>query len=175
MGIYQNDRYWSDTLIPQIKRILMPWLQYLASIEIAPSDQDNKEATDFVIGFQGSSIAARIRRPNCKFRDLTIRSHRDNGVETELAKIRKGYASRYFYAWTDEMFTITEWILVDLDKARDAGLFDMGWAETPNRDGTWFISIPIKALRDAKCLIATHRTVSPMSPAATSKLFGVPA
>lgn len=171
MGSYRNDRDWSDALIPQMTAILTPWMPYLAEIVIAPADQDNKEATDFIISLKGSTIAARIRRPDCKFRDLTIRSRRDNGMKTELAKIREGYASRYFYAWTDSNFTIIAWMLLDIDKARVAGLFDRRWPEIRNRDretglpdGTSFISIPVSALYQVKCVIASHKVRTPALP-----------
>lgn len=169
--MYRSDREWADACTSQIVSILTPWMPYLAEIDIAPAEQDNKQATDYIISPKGSTIAARVRRPDCRYRDLTIRSRRANGTETELAKLRKGYASRYFYAWTNDSFQIIAWMLIDLDKLRDAGLLEKPWRETANKDprtkrpdGTYFISIPIEALYGAKCMIANHKTPAPSLP-----------
>lgn len=169
--MYRQDRAWADACTSQLISILTPWMAHLAEIVIAPVEQDNKQATDYTINPKGSTIAARIRRPDCSYRDLTIRSRRANGAETELSKLKKGYASRYFYAWTDKDFKIIAWMLLNLDIARDAGLLERAWPERANKDpktkqpdGTYFISIPIRALYEAKCMIASHKIPTPAPP-----------
>jgi hypothetical protein len=153
--MYKDDRAWGDAFTDQAFRILTPFIPQCVELTLAPQYKDNKEATDFEIALKGGTIAVRLRRPSYNFRDLTIRSRRANGARTELAKLQAGYAFRYFYGWTDERHNIREWILVDLDKVRQAGLLHRDWQEKPNKDGTtFFIAIPSQALDQAGCLIA---------------------
>lgn len=154
---YSVDRLWSDDYIPQLQSILKPLLPYCVEISVAPVAMDNKEATDLLIN---STIACRLRKPDCEYRDFTLRVHRDKSqYETELAKIKKGYASRYLYGWTDRNHNIIHWIFVDLDKLRASGLLDKERRYIPNGDGTYFIAIKVKEeLHKAGCIIATHRT-----------------
>jgi hypothetical protein len=153
MSQYHDDRAWSDLYIPQVKKILSTLIPHLISIRIASEEQDTREATDMVATFSTGKIAIRIRRPDCLFRDLTIRSQRANGMKTELAKIREGYGTHYFYAWTTPSNTIGEWILVDLYQLRKSPLLDK--PAIPNTDKTtWFIPIKIAELREYDCLIA---------------------
>jgi hypothetical protein len=121
---------------------------------------DLKHATDLTLKVTGGDIAARLRFPPCKYRDLTIRAQRDTGARTELAKIREGFAYRYFYGWIDENNNIAEWILVDLDKVREAGLLDKERCLIPNGDGTYFISITVKELRDVDSIIVYQSKTS---------------
>jgi hypothetical protein len=118
--------------------------------------QPKKEATDFEVNLMGGSIAVRLRRPKYTYRDLTIRAHRDNGVKTELAKIKEGHAFRYFYGWINDQNIIAEWILVDLNKVRKTGLLEKERRLIPNYDGTHFIAISIDELQNAGCLIARY-------------------
>jgi hypothetical protein len=153
--MYRQDRQWGDSYTDQVVGILRLLLRHLVVLSVAPSEEDNKRATDFTVKLVGGSIAVRLRRAECRFRDLTIRARRDNGVKTELAKIKEGYASRYFYGWVDDKHNISEWMLVDLDKVRSARLLDREWALIPNGDGTYFIAIPFTVLSKSDCLIAS--------------------
>lgn len=177
-GLYNIDRKWADACTSQIAEILRPWMSYLAEIVVAPAEQDNKQATDYCITFKDGTIAARVRRPDCKYRDFTIRSRRSNGHETELSKLKKGFASRYFYSWTDDDFTIIAWMLLDMDKVRNAGLLDRTWPEKENRDrktkkpdGTYFISIPVRVLQSEGCMIAHHKIRVPALPEITPIIY----
>lgn len=152
---YAVDRLWSDEYIPQLRSVLKALLPYCVEINIAPAEMDNKEATDLLIN---STIACRLRKPSCTHRDFTLRVHRDSGHETELAKIKRGHAERYFYGWTDKNHNIVQWIFVDLGKLRASGLLDIIRSYIPNGDGTYFIAITIKELYKAGCIIATHLT-----------------
>jgi hypothetical protein len=132
-------------------------VHHLVIISIAPAsdEKDRSCATDVELHLTGGTVAVRVRRPDCNYRDLTLRAHRDNGMKTELAKIKEGHASRYFYGWTDYKRAIVEWILVDLDKVRETGLLEKPRPHKLNKDGTtYFIGISIRELFDAGCLIA---------------------
>lgn len=153
--MYQRDREMADSYTDQVLSILKLLVRHLVVLTVAPAEEDNKHATDFTVKLVGGAVAVRLRRPDCRFRDLTIRAQRDTGVKTELAKIKAGYASRYFYGWTDANRTIVEWILVDLDQVRAAGLLEKKRGLIPNGDGTHFISISIKELSESGCLIAS--------------------
>lgn len=164
--MYQHDRRWGDSYAEQMKTILQPLMPYCVILEVAPIEEDNKRATDFIVKMKGGSIAARIRRPWYEYRDLTIRSRRDNGTKTELAKIKEGHAFRYFYGWTDEKQMISEWMLIDLSRLRQSGLLERQWREYPNKDkdgkpdGTWFIAIPFHELEKAGCVLKSQIKVS---------------
>lgn len=154
--MYKSDRAWGDGFVAQVLTILKTLMAHLAVIEVASDEKDKSCATDFEVRLTGGTVAVRLRRPDCGFRDLTIRSHRDNGVKTELAKIREGHAFRYFYGWTNEQKEIAEWMLIDLDTARTVGLLSKERQARSNGDGTSFISIGIRELDEAGCILAYH-------------------
>jgi hypothetical protein len=157
---YKCDRQWADSYEDQVLRILTELMPHLVMLYVASDEKDMKQATDFEVRMKGGAIAVRLRRTKkCRWRDLTIRTHRDTGSKTELAKIKEGYAFRYFYGWIDENGIIVEWMLVDLNKVRSSKLLDKKRQEIPNKDengnldGTYFIAIPKDELREAGCLI----------------------
>lgn len=155
--MYHNDKEWEESYHTQVISILTSLMPLLAKIKIATPEDDKKRATDFAVEVDRGTVAVRLRRSNCTFRDLTIRSYRENGMKTELAKIKEGYAYRYFYAWTDEHHVIKEWILVDLDRVRDLGLLDTVGPSIPNTDNeTHFIAISIRQLEESGCLLASQ-------------------
>lgn len=128
---------------------------------------DQENGFDFVFTANGLTIPVRIRKPNCRYRDFTIRSRSRYGMRTEKHKIKDGAGDVYFYAWTSYTANacgeqITDWILVNLHKFRDSGLADSVFnrMETDNRDGTMFVSIGISELKQNKCLIAHSDTES---------------
>lgn len=172
MRNYQLDREWESSYQSQVMSILNTLIPHLAVLEIASDEIDKKRATDFTLRLRGGDIAVRLRRPYYNFRDLTIRARRDNGVKTELAKIKEGYAFRYFYGWTDDEKRIAEWMLVDLDKVREKGILEKDWPLKPNKDprtgkldGTHFIPIPAKDLHDAGCLLEWQlKTIRKVNP-----------
>ena len=160
MSNYQEDREWSDTYDPQIKEILRFNAHHILDIDIASFEKDTTNSTDYIIRFKGGDIAVRIRRPDCKYRDLTIRALRNSGAETELSKIKKGFAKLYLYGWINKQNKISNWILVDLDKVREQKLWEDPKSPgqdrplIPNNDGTYFIAIPAQEIEDKKALIA---------------------
>lgn len=118
---------------------------------------DQREVGDIVLASTVGHIAFRVRRPDCKYRDLTLRSRRASGVETEIHKIRKGFGRWYLYAWTIDLSNkFSEWILVDLDKFRGCGLADSNRREWPNQDGgrTFFFAYKISELLAGGCLVS---------------------
>ena len=93
---FRQDFSWQAKFYPSIKKILMDNASKLIKIDIASSEQDMQRATDFIVMVNGGAVSVRIRRNIANsYRDLTIRSKRPNGCETELQKIKKGFADFY--------------------------------------------------------------------------------
>ncbi len=120
MNEYSKDREWSDQYIPAIQKIVGPHLLVPAPFEI-----DAKKATDLIVlRARDMMIACRVPRPAKdgersyaeRYPDqFTIRSHRDSGAETELAKIVDGWGDWMFYAHAAETVAAFEqWFLVNL-------------------------------------------------------------
>jgi hypothetical protein len=148
MSKYQDDRTWSDHFIPEIKRIVGPYL-----LEPAPIEEDCKRATDLIIlAARDKRIACRMRRPGYAERypyDFTIRSERDSGAETELSKLVNGYGDWMFYGHATPEWKVGRWMLIDLHSWR-AHLIrnDDRKAVQPqtrdNGDGTRFLSFDVR-------------------------------
>lgn len=151
---YQKDRCWADKYLSQVIKILRQHAVDLMKVNIAPRADDEQRATDVILKLFGGDVAVRLRRPGCRFRDLTIRSCRDSGYATELQKIRAGFADFYFYGWLDYNDRISEWILVDLDRVRQQRVLD-DCQNIPNGDGTYFIAIDARELQRRDCIIAS--------------------
>lgn len=135
-----------------IENIIKSNAKYFVYVRVANPEQDMKQATDFIVVIEGGEIAVRIRRDNCRFRDLTIRSKRLES-KTEIDKIKEGWARYYLYCWTDINKNISEWIFVDLNKIRELNLLD-NRDNIPNGDGTYFIAIPFDELNNKECIIS---------------------
>ena len=140
---FQQDFAWQTKFYPSIKKILRDNAAKLVSITVASAEEDMRHATDFVASIKGGTIAVRIRRNVANtYKDLTIRSKRPNGHETELQKIKNGFADFYLYVWTanDE---ILDWWLVDIGRMRACGLFEKPRPERENKDKSsafvWFV------------------------------------
>jgi hypothetical protein len=115
-GIYQFDRHWSNQQLPEIQRILEGVVRQRIRIVIQPADfkVDTTQATDLICGTIGpKNFAARVRRPGVFWGrsfnsptnwglQFTIRSHRDSGAETELAKIKNGFADWFLYGHVED-------------------------------------------------------------------------
>jgi hypothetical protein len=111
MGLYLDDRPWSDRFLPQVRAIVGP----LVLVE-APADEDKKRATDLMSIVK--RIAVRIRKPGYSDRykyQFTIRAKRDTGAITELSKIIAGWGDWMFYGHSDsDERVIALWWLIDL-------------------------------------------------------------
>jgi len=151
----QRDWGWSDSYLPEIRRILAQNALALFTFKIASHEQDIKQATDMLISVSGQkAIAVRLRRAMYRYRDLTIRSFRTSGAQTELEKIQSGYGDYYLYGWTVD-YRIPEWMLVDLHRLRLSGLLNTPRQTIRNTDArTAFVAIPYTQLRDYGCVIA---------------------
>lgn len=136
---YRKDREWADNYIPQVQSVL---LKQYPPFRQGAWYEDTKQATDLVWlvnPLEGSALAVRIRRPGYGryIHQFTIRSHRDSGAMTELAKIRQGHGDLFFYAHADWFgTTISTWMLIDLDVFRRAYDDIAGKERVKNADGT---------------------------------------
>lgn len=124
--------------------------------------QDFNQATDVVLTMDNVHIAVRIRKPDCQYRDITLRG-KNNGQKTERDKILDGYGDLYFYGWTQHrvgQIELCEWVLIDLDKVRETNLLNRPYEHRDNVDGrNPFITIPISVFVNNNALIA-HETTS---------------
>ncbi|MGH8773468.1 MAG: hypothetical protein ACREV2_20180 [Burkholderiales bacterium] len=122
MGDYRSDRCFADRFIPEMKRIIGPYLLCEATFEV-----DTERASDLVVlKARDMAIACRVRRPGYAERypwDFTLRAHRDSGTKTELEKIQDGWADWMFYAHAKDGETpiFAQWFLLDLNAFRAQG------------------------------------------------------
>ncbi len=152
-----DDKEFSDVYLPQITTILKENAKHIINIMVAPYEADALRATDFIIKVEGGDVAGRLRRSKFfnQYRDWTIRSRRISGVETELSKLKKGFARWYLYGWIKNE-VIDSWMLIDLNIARQKRILDMPWHEKDNHDGTWFIVIPANDLIKYGCVVSSQ-------------------
>ena len=116
MSDWQDDKRWSDRFIPQIREIVARRL-----ILEAPLEEDQQHNTDLIV-LRSSAvrIACRVRRGQYADRygdEFTIRTRRQQGSKTELAKILEGWGDVLFYGFADGD-AIARWLLGDLDVFR---------------------------------------------------------
>lgn len=154
----QRDWNWSDGFLPDIQKILIQNAFYVFEVKGASAQQDLKQATDLLLTVSGKkSVAVRIRRDNCRYRDLTIRARRTSGAKTELEKIKEGNGDLYLYGWALGTNSVREWMLVDLHKLRASGLLEHNWSLKKNTDNTTqFIAIPYSPLSECGCILAAN-------------------
>lgn len=131
----------------------------------ASPEEDSYAGFDFVFQMGSFTVPVRIRRPDCRYRDFTVRSRSRNGGKTEIHKLREGMGDLYFYAWSEDFMGVekmAEFALIDLNSVRAAGLLTAEnvahLREISNGDGTSFISFSLKELAAAQALIA-HKKV----------------
>lgn len=155
---WRDDKDRADHFWPFIKGHLRSLSHLLIDYEITTEEEDIGEAADYKIQATSGTIAARVRFDNVLYRDLTLRSWRKSGAETELAKIRRGYARWYYYAWANGHDLILDWMLVDLDGLRASGLLEPGiFRERLNLDGlSAFIPIPRSVLAQKGLVLASQ-------------------
>lgn len=117
-GAVRRDFEWQRRFIPEVKRILGEHL-----IEEAPFEEDAKRNTDLlVLAAQQVRIACRIRTHGYVLRypyEVTIRTSRPGGAETELAKVLSGWGHFMFYGFADPAGKrLCAWVLGDLNRFR---------------------------------------------------------
>jgi len=173
MGEYIDDREWSDRFIPELRRLIGPYLLQPSTV-----DEDQHQATDLVVlKARDMTIACRVRRSEYRQRyigQFTLRSRRDNGTKTEFRKIVEGWADWMFYGFhTGTGTAIAPWYLINLTTFR-AHWIDEGWRKerrikwgtVPNGDGTWFAWFQINTFPPAPpLLIASSDAVADVPPA----------
>ena len=164
-GTYEEDRQYADGYLGEIKRVLSQVAPIFLNFSIADTGKDTKESTDYILTLttNSSDVACRLRRPT-KYRDWTVRWHRDSGSETEESKLRKGFCRWYLYGWIEGTpptkanpnrnrvgTAIEDWILLDLNLVRTEGALDRGIIRD-NYDGTKYRAIRYTELMD--CIVA---------------------
>jgi hypothetical protein len=160
------DRRWSDKYLPQIRAIVGPRLLVPSSL-----DRDRNEGADLVVlTGRNVTIACRVRRHGYAERypkQFTVRSHRDTGMATELAKIRAGWGDWMFYGHeVKHAMDICPWWLIDLGVFRT--LLTENEARTvpyalcdeavPNFDGTYFNAYHLDRFPPNRGLIIAWRS-----------------
>ncbi len=162
MGGFRDDYDWQLKYLEPIQRIVGPLLLTPAEFE-----RDAKEATDMlVLTARDMRIGCRVRRAGFADRfpwDFTIRSKRDSGAKTELAKITEGWGDWLFYghAEHDDLPVICRWFVIDLAAWRAQMIRDKGTGggrHIPNGDGTFFVAFDVRkfAASPAICVATSH-------------------
>lgn len=165
---FATNKTWADTFLDQQINILNSYLPVLdfnkikkrdVRIDPAPQFDDQHLATD-VLMFGTLRIALRVRAgKSSTFRDIALRSHLRSGAATEIHKIRKGYGDYYLYCWTADGKLITEWILIDLDKFREALEYGLEGDCHINPDGSAFNTYDIAELVNYGCCVDSFLNV----------------
>lgn len=151
MSAYANDRQWSDQFIPAIRQIVGPHL-----LVESPMEVDCKQAADLIVlRARDMTIAARVRRAGYADRyphEFTVRSRRDSGAKTEMAKLIDGWADWMFYGHAaTNAGQVSRWMLIDLHAWRATLLkagYSSGWKTfatmKSNGDGTHFLAFDVR-------------------------------
>ncbi|MBL6427859.1 MAG: hypothetical protein HOY44_10070 [Maritimibacter sp.] len=154
---YTENRAWSDTYLPDVKRIVGSHL-----LSAAPDDIDMQQATDLLmLDARDMRVAARVRRPGYADRfpyEFTVRSRIPSGGETELSKIINGYGDWMFYGHADPRGGIGRWWLLDLRAFRAALIRPesrarLHWGSKDNADGTRFTWFDIRSFPNAPDIV----------------------
>lgn len=130
------------------------------SMQKATAKEDMENGFDFVFTMGSFTIPVRVRRPDCFYRDFTVRSRSRYGHQTEIHKLKAGAGDVYFYGWTREfngIEIINEWWLINLHSFRSSGLLETERHERSNGDGTKFVSYKRDELNKYGCIIASFK------------------
>lgn len=166
---YRDDRLWSDEYLTAIRYIVGPHL-----LTPSPLEVDTKEAADLIVlRARDMTVACRVRRYGYEERypwEFTIRSHRDSGARTELAKIVEGWGDWMLYAHASEApGSLSKWFLVDLhvwraemqrDAWRAANSKPLRHARSlrniSNGDGTHFVAFDVRHFPPNLLIASSH-------------------
>jgi hypothetical protein len=158
---FKSNWSFSEKYIASIRDILQKNACYIVRVVVATPEEDMKQSTDLKVVVRAGDVAVRVRRKHKTFRDVTIRAYK-NGNKTEIHKLREGYGDWYLYAWESET-GIEEWVLLDINKMREAGLFDEKRPIIMNKDGqSGFVAYSIDEIRKAGALVANSVNVPAM-------------
>lgn len=166
-GSYEQDREWSDGFNESIQAILGDHLmKEIGKAVVAAPIEDMRRATDFQVVFSlkptDLKVAARMRRVDqLRYTDVTVRSWRLSGAETELAKFKEKAVRWFFYGWAGPgKNSIYSWVILDMDKVVSSGVLE-GKEEIPNKGGlTKFIKITKAEIMARGLLAAQHNWIS---------------
>ena len=155
---FKKNFSFQDGYLQQIQSIVSLNLQHMVTFRKGTQIEDSYQSTDMVINIDmGVAIAVRIRRPDCKYRDLTIRSRSWGNGKTEIDKLRDGWGDWYLYAWQNKQNVLDEWMLINIHAMRSSGLLGSKKVSRFNTDGkTAFISYSIDELFKSGSLVSAH-------------------
>jgi len=144
---------YKENITKEIKQILLDNSNIFIDIKFSTLIEDTKYATDFTVNILNKNIAVRVREPDCKYRDFTIRAKAEYNGRTEIHKIKEGYGDIYLYCWKDINYKINEYMIIDINKLRDSDLLNIYRKIIMNNDNTGFIYIGINELEKENCLL----------------------
>lgn len=137
------------------------------SIVASPGNFDGQNSVDAqfskpVQDFFCNMHSIRVRATD--YRDFTIRAKSKHGKQTELDKlqcVRACYSAFYTYVWKDKHNQPEACFVIDIRKARDAGI----WADAKNfnrirnNDATEFVAVSLSRFRDVEgCVLVDWTT-----------------
>jgi hypothetical protein len=163
---YTTDREFAERFMPSTQDIFLSHLGEMAQMRTASNHEDMRQATDLLVDIAGLTVAVRVRRPGCRYRDLTLRYRRlvagrwTGGFEVD--KMLTDFVRWYFYGWTEgtePLLWLGDWMIVDMDKVRAWGLIENATEtgrEKENDDHrTTFTWITHHELHTADALVAS--------------------
>lgn len=161
MSDWVSDYQWARPFDRQVKMAIGP---YVIGNACAEDDQDR--ATDMILVTDRVRIACRLRRWSQHVfsrygEQFTVRSSRESGTRTELAKILEGWGDLFFYGWADpQTRRLREWSLIDLAgfrtfhaESKASGKCIVADA-VDNGDGTRFVAYWLTMLPPG-CIVAS--------------------
>ncbi len=171
MNLYSTDRQWADLYIPEIARIVGPYLLVSAPFEI-----DTRQAADLItLKARDLTVACRVRRPANDYLhkygwQFTIRCQRDSGAKTELAKITEGWGDWMFYGFAasnDPANGFARWSIIDLSAWRAHMIRrneSIRQGKKANGDGTYFAWFDLRSFpADPPVTVATSEHLPPLA------------
>jgi hypothetical protein len=147
---YKTNRQWADqrtiSLLALAKRLLETIIPDtdLSDYRVSTVQEDGDLSFDAKYG-EDITVAFRARNPTVGFRDITIRSYAGNGGKSEYGKLLSGrFADYYLYVWLDAGERPSEFVLLDMKRAVDGGVFETPRKEQSNIDGTRFVVFEVE-------------------------------
>ncbi len=152
---FERNFNWQQRLTKEVMALVKYNARHLIDVSIASEVADKTQATDYVMETQGKTIAVRLRRYPCSFQDFTIRATARNKYNSELEKLKRGFADYYVYGWMNTKNWIAKWILVDMAKVRQNGILEKDRTVKMNYDGvTGFVIIGLNELEG--CIVDSY-------------------
>lgn len=164
-AMYARNRNFSDKMLPVAVKLLTELSHPVVRTLQASEEDDSYYATDLTIlvkpsvlqssGKDLKSVGFRCRTVKVTQRDFTVRSQARNGLPTEWHKLKAGHADIYLYAWANaEETAFRDYMVIDLHRVRQVGLFDHMHAGRWNPDGTRWLYLTRDELYAAQAILA---------------------